>query len=126
MYRLNLLWLIPIRNIIMDTKNPPDVLICLTAVDTLCAYQAIVDYNKVGQIEIIGYYDSDLILSAIDKEIIHSTMAINAEQMGAYCVQALSEYRETKHVSNYFTVDINIINEKNVQKYINAREKSVK
>ena len=30
-----------IRKIIMDTVNPPDVFVCLTAVDTLCAYQAV-------------------------------------------------------------------------------------
>lgn len=110
-----------IRNLIMDTENPPDVLVCLNADDTVCAYQAIVDYNKVGEIDVIGYYDSDLILSAIEKNIIHSTMSINAKQMGAYCVEALTEYIETKHVSNYFTVDISIITADNVQKYINAR-----
>lgn len=114
-----------IRNIIMDTENPTEVLVCLTAIDTLCAYQAIVDYNKVGEIDIIGYYDSELILSGIDKDIIHSTMAINTQQMGAYCVEALSEYRETKRVSDYFSVDISVINAKNVQEYINSREKEV-
>ena len=30
-----------IRKIIMDTVNPPDVFVCLTAVDTLCANQAV-------------------------------------------------------------------------------------
>ncbi len=114
-----------IRNIIMDTENPTEVLVCLTAVDTLCARQAIVDYNKVGEIDIIGYYDSELILSGIDKDIIHSTMAINTQQMGAYCVEALSEYRETKRVSDYFSVDISVINAKNVQEYINSRKKEI-
>ena len=110
-----------IRNIIMDTENPPDVLVCLTAVDTLCAYQAIVDYNKVGEIEIIGYYDSELILSAIKKNIIHSTMTIDAKQMGAYSVEALTEYRERKRVSDYFSVDSSIITADNVQEYIDMR-----
>lgn len=110
-----------IRNIIMDTKNPPDILVCLTAVDTICAYQAIVDYNKVGEIEVIGYYDSDFILSAIDKEIIYSSMTVNAKQMGEYCIDALTEYRETQRVSDYYSVDISVINAENVQDYIDIR-----
>ncbi|HWT27115.1 MAG TPA: substrate-binding domain-containing protein [Mobilitalea sp.] len=115
-----------IRNIIMNTENPPDVLVCLTAIDTLSAYQAVVDYNKVGDVDIIGYYDSDLILRAIQKNIIHSTMTIDAKQMGAYSVEALTEYRETKRVSDFFSVDINVINQKNVKDYINNESKDEK
>ncbi|MDD4112633.1 MAG: substrate-binding domain-containing protein [Herbinix sp.] len=107
-----------IRNIIKDTQNPTEVLVCLTAIDTRCAYQAVVDYNKVGVIDIIGYYDSDLILSAIQRDIIHSTMTIDAKQMGAYCVDALNEYMETGQVSDYFSVDIYAINNANIDDYI--------
>ncbi len=107
-----------IRNIIKDTQNPTEVLVCLTAVDTRCAYQAVVDYNKVGVIDIIGYYDSDLILSAIQKDIIHSTMAIDTKQMGAYCVEALNEYIFTGQVSDYFSVDIYAISQDNIDDYI--------
>lgn len=110
-----------IRNIIKDNQNPTEVLVCLTAVDTRCAYQAVVDYNKVGVIDIIGYYDSDLILSAVQKKIIHSTMTIDAKQMGAYCVEALNEYMLNGQVSDYFSVDIYEINKDNVDEYIKAR-----
>ncbi len=111
-----------IRNIIMDTEDPPEVLVCLTAVDTRCAYKALVDYNKVGDIDIIGYYDSDLILNAISMNNIHSTMTIDAKQMGAYCVEALTEYRQTGQVSDYFSVDISVINDTNVNEYIRSRK----
>jgi ribose transport system substrate-binding protein len=107
-----------IRDIIMDKENPPDVLVCLTAVDTLNANQAVVDYNKVGEIDIIGYYDSDIILHAIQKNIVHSTMTIDANKMGAYCVEALTEYRDTGRVSDYYSVDISVINADNVDDYI--------
>jgi ribose transport system substrate-binding protein len=107
-----------IRNIIRDSRNPTDVLVCLTAADTLCARQAVVDYNKVGDIDIIGYYDSELILSAIELGIIHSTMTIDAKQMGAYCVEALTEYRENGKVNEYFTVDISIISSENIGEYL--------
>ena len=107
-----------IRNIIMDKDNPPDVLVCLNTVDTLCAYQAVVDYNKVGEITIIGYYSSEMILRAIDKNIVQSTMTFDAKQMGAYCVEALTEYRKTKNVSEYYSMDISLINKENVEDYL--------
>ncbi len=113
-----------IRNIIMDTKEPTDVLVCLTALDTLSAYQTIVDYNKVGTIDIIGYYASELILQGIAKNIIYSTMTINAEQMGTYCVEALAEYLKTGRVSDFYSVNINVVNADNVEDYLidNKRE----
>lgn len=111
-----------IRKIIVDKENPPDALVCLTAKDTLSAQQAVVDYNKVGQIDIIGYYDSELILRAIEKNIVHSTMTIDAGQMGAYCVEALMEYRETNNVSDYYSVDISVITKENVDDYIKTKE----
>ncbi|MBP1755443.1 MAG: ABC-type sugar transport system periplasmic component-like protein [Firmicutes bacterium] len=107
-----------IRNIIMSKDNPPEVLVCLTSKDTLSAYQAVVDYNKVGQIDIIGYYDSDYILKAIEKNIVHSTMTTDANLMGAYCVEALTEYRKTNKVNDYYSVGIIVINKDNVDQYI--------
>ncbi len=107
-----------IRNIIMDKNNPPDVLVCLTADDTISANQAVVDYYKVGQIDIIGYYDSDIILRAIEKNIIHSTMTTDASLMGAYCVEALAEYRKNNKVNDYYSVGITVINKDNVAQYI--------
>lgn len=114
-----------IRNLIMDNQNPPDALVCLTAVDTLCAYQAIVDYNKVGKIDIIGYYDSNMILRAIEKDNVHATMTIDARKMGAYCVEALTEYKKTNHVSDYYSIDISVINKDNVMNYIETEEQEI-
>ncbi|WP_069999745.1 substrate-binding domain-containing protein [Cellulosilyticum sp. I15G10I2] len=107
-----------IRDIIMDTNNLPDIIICLNSIDTRCAYQAVVDHNKVGQINILGYYNSEDILKAVQKEIIHSTISIDAKQMGALCVQALDEYKTTGRVSNYLPVDTHLITLKNVNKYL--------
>lgn len=107
-----------IRNIIKDKDNTPDLLVCLTALDTLCAYQAVVDYNKVGEIDMVGYYDSDIILRAIKLNIVHSTMTIDANQMGVKCVEALTEYRESKNVSDFYSIDIQVINKNNINEFI--------
>jgi ribose transport system substrate-binding protein len=42
--------------------------------------------------------------------------------MGAYCVEALTEYRGTGQVSDYFSVDISVINDANVREYMKSRE----
>ncbi|MDF2594806.1 MAG: ABC-type sugar transport system periplasmic component-like protein [Clostridia bacterium] len=107
-----------IRDIIMDTDNLPDIMICLNSIDTQCAYQAVVDHNKVGEIDILGYYNSQDILTAIKKKIIHSTIAIDAEQMGVLCVQALNDYKRTGRVSDYLPVDTQLIALENVNSYL--------
>ncbi len=99
-----------IRDIFMEAEKLPDVMVCLNERNTTCVYQTVVDYNKVGQVEIIGYYASDTILSAIEKDIIYSTISIDTEQMGKYCVEALNEYIQNGRVSDYYGVDVSLIN----------------
>ena len=107
-----------IRNIFMTEDTPPDIIICLDELNTTCVYQAVVDYNRVGQINIIGYYNSETILRGIDRNVIYSTISVDTRQMGAYCVDALNEYKESGYVSEYYAVDTNLINADNVKNYL--------
>ncbi len=113
-----------IRDIIMDSNNVPDIMICLNSTYTRCAYQAVVDHNKVGKINIIGYYDSENILSAIEKGIIYSSISVDTEQMGSLCIQALEEYSLTGHVSEYLPVDTKLITADNVSDYYHSEEEA--
>lgn len=114
-----------IRDIFLSRNQLPDIIICLDALNTTCAYQAAVDYNKVGEINIIGYYESETILNAIDHNIIFSTVTIDTKQMGAYCVESLNEYLSTGYVSDYLSVDINVINKGNVEEYLTDETEAV-
>ncbi len=87
----------------------PDVIICLSEKNTLCVYQTIVDYNKVGQVEIFGYYISPTIRSAIEKDIIRSTIVVDTKQMGRCSVEAMSEYMETGYVSGIYLIDSDLV-----------------
>lgn len=111
-----------IRDIFMGKEDAPDILICLSEIYTTCAYQAVIDYNKVGVTNIIGYYDSETILNGIDKEIIYSTVSMDAEQMGHYSATALSEYLDMGYASEYFTVDTYVINKDNVKQYLGGQD----
>lgn len=106
-----------IRDIIIDSNNVFDVMICLNPTYTQCTYQSVVDHNKVGEINILGYYDSENILDAIEKGIIYSTISIDTKQMGSLCVDVLEEYELTGHVSEYFSVDTKMITADNMGKY---------
>lgn len=95
----------------------PNILVCLNATNTICAYQAVVDHNKVGQIQILGYYDSDEILTAVEKRIIQATVAVDAQRVGASCVDALMEYLEVNRTSDFTPVDLTLVTADNVSAY---------
>ena len=76
------------------------------------------DYNKVGQVNILGYYDSDTIINAIERDVIYASIAVNTKQMGTYCVDALTEIKQTGNTSQYFTTDITLINKQNISQYL--------
>lgn len=101
-----------IRDIFLDQEKLPDILVCLNEVYTTCACQAAVDYNKVGTVQLLGYYDSETILDAVSKNIISATVALDTDQMGRLCVQALDEYMETGYTNNYMAVDTRLITAK--------------
>lgn len=105
-----------IRDIFME-KKLPDIIICLNELNTTCVYQAVVDYNCVGEVSILGYYDTDTILKAIERNVIYATISIDTEQMGAFCVDALREYYRYGYTSQYFTADVTIIDQNNVGEY---------
>lgn len=107
-----------IRDIFVSSASIPDILVCMEEVDTECVCQAIVDYNKVGKVKIIGSYSSDIILGAVKKKLAALTVAMDTKQLGKQCIQALNEYHEMGYVNNYFNVDLNIINQNNVDSYL--------
>lgn len=110
-----------IRDIFME-QDIPDIMICLNELTTTCVYQAVVDYNKVGEVSILGYYDSDTIINAIDRNVIYATVAIDTKQMGGFCIDALEEYHELGYTSQYFTADIRLISKDNVAEYLERGE----
>lgn len=107
-----------ISDIFIDADQLPDIMICLSELHTKCAYRAAVDYNKVGKVEIIGYYDSSQILEAISKNIIYSSITIDTEQMGYYCVKTLNEYIRTGYTNGYIPVEAELITNNEASKLL--------
>lgn len=111
-----------IRKIFLESQLP-DVLVCLDGVDTECAYRALVEFNQVGKVVLIGYNPADSILEAVEKGIITTAFETDASQLGTLSVQALDEYREMGHVSEYFSVNLNKITSQNASQYMKKKSR---
>lgn len=98
-----------IRDIFIDSENLPDIMVCLNSVYTECTYQAAVDYNLVGEVKILGYYSTDAILDAVEKQIIYSTVQVDTEEIGSQCINALTEYYESGYTSSYIPIGTQVI-----------------
>lgn len=109
-----------LRNIFFRQEGAPDILICMDSVDTEAAYQAMIDYNKVGEIQLVGYYQSPTILNAVEKGNIPATLVLNTEQMGLDCVRALTDYRREGRVNSYYSVDFSFVTSENVQEFMKS------
>lgn len=105
-----------IREIFQAPEGPPEILVCLDEMTTECAYQAMIDYNMVGEVKIIGYYTSKTIMEAVGKELIPVTLSMDVEQIGAYSIEALTEYWEVGRTNSYYTVDLDVITKDNINR----------
>lgn len=110
-----------IRDLFND-EEVPDIFVCLNELNTTCVYQAAVDYNMVGDVNILGYYDSETILNAIDHNVIRATVSIDTYQMGEFSVDALEEYNDLGYTNEYFTANVAIIDSNNVGEYLTKEE----
>ena len=112
-----------IRRLFLNREELPEIIVCLNEKNTISAYQAAIDYNLVGEVKIIGYSDADIILSAINRNVIAAAIVVDTKQIGSSCMKALDEYIETGHVNDFFTVDVNAITSNNVEGYLKNAEK---
>ena len=106
-----------VRDIFVSEQNLPDVLVCMDEVVTECVYQALIDYNQVGNVDVVGFYYSDVILDAISKGIISSAIALDMDEIGRYSINALEEFSSLGHTSSYYSVGQNVITRANVGIY---------
>ena len=106
-----------VRDIFVSEENLPDVLVCMDEVVTECVYQALVDYNQVGNVDVVGFNNSDVILDGISKGIISSAIALDMDEIGRYSVNALEEFSSLGHTSNYYSVGQHVITRSNVGAY---------
>lgn len=111
-----------IRDIFIDNENLPDIMVCLNSVYTECTYQAAVDYNLVGDVKILGYYSTEAILDAVEKQIIYSTVQVDTEEIGRQCIYALTEYYETGYTSSYIPISTQVVGQEEARALLQAEK----
>lgn len=106
-----------IRNLFLNKASLPDIVVSLNETASECLCQATIDYNRVGRVKIVNYYSSTSTLKAIKKGIVSKSIELDAKQLGENSIQALCDYIDSGHVSDYISVDMNVISKKNVSDY---------
>ena len=107
-----------VMNILDSLDKTPDVIVCLNDRTSESVYQCIVDKNLVGKTTVLGYYDSEAILKAIDRGSVYATFAIQADVVARQCVNALNEYNNSGFVSDYYSSNYVLINSANIEDYM--------
>ena len=107
-----------IRMLLRGASERPDIVICTSLAQTQCVYQTLVDLNIVGDVEVVGFYYTQPIIEAIEKGIIQATYVIDAAEMGRQAVNSINEFKQYGYVSDYVSVEAQIINSKNVGQWI--------
>jgi len=103
-----------IRKLLNQGMKAPDVMITLNELTTTCAYQAMIDFNRVGTITLLGFGESDTIRKGISQGVIDSTIAVDTDEIAEYSIEALNEYRQTGYVSEYYSVDTRLITQESI------------
>lgn len=98
-----------IRDIFLHSEQLPDIMVCLDPISTECAAQALIDYNEVGNISVIGYYASEAVADAVSKGIVQAALQVDAREIAQLCLEALDEYWTLGRVSNYFNISLSMV-----------------
>lgn len=114
-----------IRGLLLSPDDRPDIVVALNVVDTISTYQCLIDYNLVGKVEVIGSYYSSEILEGIKKGIIRSSIATNADDMGKKAAEGMYEYLTESYVSEYISVDSDLITPQNADTYLDDENTEV-
>lgn len=101
-----------------DEQEQPDIIVCMDEVDTETVYQAVIDYNRVGKTQIIGYYTSSTALEAVRRGTMSKTLSIDTDEMGRYSVQAMTECKRDGRTNSFYSVDLQFVTRDNVSQYI--------
>lgn len=104
-----------IRSLLRNKSTRPAIMVCTNMVQTHCAYQSVVDLNCVGEVKIIGFYTSQTIREAIEKDIIQATLVVDTVQMGREAINNIKEYFAYGYSSDYVSVNMKIVNKENVE-----------
>ena len=103
---------------ILNNYTGVNAIVCTSSKDTIGAAQLVVDFNRVGDITIIGYDSTPEILSYIQKGVIYGTIVPGAYKIGCDSIRTLVSLKDNGRASVYTHTDSIIITKHNLNEYI--------
>ena len=83
--------------------------------------EVLVDLGIVGDVLVVGFDDLDDTLRYIKKNVIAATLDIDTYNIGYYSIRSLVKYKENQFVDDVYYMKINIIDEKNIDRFIKEK-----
>lgn len=102
---------------IINSEQNINAIYTTNSVDTLGSAQLIVDLNKVGDIHLVGYGDTEGILRYIRNGVIYGTVMSDPYRMGYESVKALIDIKEKNNVSTFIDTGVKVIKKENLDEY---------
>lgn len=103
------------------TNHPEiDAIFCTSSKDTIGTTQVIIDFNRVGDITIIGYDDLPNILDYIEKGVIYGTVVRDPRTIGYESIRTMVKILEGEYISSSITTDVDVVTKDNINQYKQA------
>ena len=103
---------------ILNSHPNVNAIVCTSSKDAIGAAQLVVDFNRVGDITIIGYDSTPEILSYIQKGVIYGTIVPGAYKIGCDSIKTLVSLKDNGRVSAYIHTDSLVITKSNLNQYL--------
>ena len=87
----------------------PDIVVAFSSMITDSVYQAVIDYNRAGLTQIVGYYTSTTIRNALRDGNIAMTVMPDTAGIGRNAVAALLDQINEGRTNSYYGVDIRFV-----------------
>ena len=107
-----------LTNKILDDNPEVNIIICTDEQNTPGVAQVLVDANRVGALQIVGYGAMPQTLSYIERGVIYGTVCPNARQIGYGAVSQLFSILEGRNTTLTTNTDLYSVTAENVARYI--------
>ena len=111
-----------IRNAILNDEADYDAFVATDQLMTAYTYQALLDYNKIGEVDVLGFYDTETILNGVKNGNLQAVISIEPKQVGKLVTDSLSDYREYGYSNYFMPVSFDTITAKNIDEYLTSNK----
>lgn len=102
------------KDILRDNPNV-NMIVAFNEMDTLGIIDVIVDANKVGTVDIIGYGALPEIMKYVKRGVVYGTVASDPYRIGYECIKALADISKSGYTSAYFDTGVFTYTKDNIE-----------